>query len=88
MCDFLLICEYFAFFFLSERDLNHFLGNWSVPNLNEIVDLFELFLNPDKCNESDSDLMRASPCWEYYSINRIYNKILDRDWFSTRLFVT
>ena len=22
------------------------------------------------------------------SINRIYNKILDRDWFSARLFVT
>ena len=24
----------------------------------------------------------------YYAINRIYNKILDRDWFSARLFVT
>ena len=24
----------------------------------------------------------------FYSINRIYNKILDRDWFSARLFVT
>ena len=24
----------------------------------------------------------------YSSRNRIYNKILDRDWFSTRLFVT
>ena len=24
----------------------------------------------------------------YLSINRIYNKILDRDWFSPRLFVT
>ena len=23
-----------------------------------------------------------------YSFNRIYNKILDRDWFSARLFVT
>ena len=23
-----------------------------------------------------------------YKINRIYNKILDRDWFSARLFVT
>ena len=23
-----------------------------------------------------------------YTINRIYNKILDRDWFSARLFVT
>jgi len=24
----------------------------------------------------------------YYMANRIYNKILDRDWFSARLFVT
>ena len=25
---------------------------------------------------------------DYYLTNHIYNKILDRDWFSTRLFVT
>ena len=24
----------------------------------------------------------------YFMFNRIYNKILDRDWFSVRLFVT
>ena len=28
-------------------------------------------------------------CYSFdYSLNRIYNKILDRDWFSARLFVT
>ena len=26
--------------------------------------------------------------YSYYYHNRIYNKILDRDWFSARLFVT
>ena len=40
--------EYFAFFSLSGSDFNHFVGNWSVPNLNETVDLFDLFSNPDK----------------------------------------
>ena len=40
------------FFFLSDGDLNfsHFVGNWSVPNLNETVDLFDLFPNPDQIN--------------------------------------
>ena len=45
------------FFSLSDRDFNHFLGNWSVPDLNEAVDLFDLFPNPDKGDESDPDLM-------------------------------
>ena len=36
------------FFSLSDRYFNHFLGNWSVPNLNEIVHLFDLFPNPDR----------------------------------------
>ena len=36
------------FFSFSDRDFNHFLGNWSVPNLNEIVHLFDLFPNPDR----------------------------------------
>ena len=62
------------FFSLSDRDFNHFLGNWSVPNLNEAVDLFDLFPNPDKGDESDPDLMLASPCSEYYSINNL-NKL-------------
>ena len=52
------------FHFLIET-LTIFLGNWSVPNLNEIVDLFDLFPNPDKFDESDPDLMLASPCSEY-----------------------
>ena len=62
------------FFSLSDRDFNHFLGNWSVPDLNEAVDLFDLFPNPDKGDESDPDLMLASPCSEYYSINNL-NKL-------------
>ena len=36
--------------FLYDSDFNHFVGNWSVPNLNETVDLFDLFPNPDKIN--------------------------------------
>ena len=62
------------FFSLSDRDFNHFLGNWSVPDLNEVVDLFDLFPNPDKGDESDPDLMLASLCSEYYSINNL-NKL-------------
>lgn len=63
------------FFSLSDRDFNHLIGNWSVPNLNETVDLFDMFPNPDKCDESDPDLMFASPCSDYYSINDL-NKLI------------
>ena len=62
------------FFSFSDRDFNHFLGNWSVPNLNEIVDSFDPFPNPDKGDESDPGLMLASPCSECYSINDL-NKL-------------
>ena len=35
------------FKYLNDR---YFDGNWSVPNLKETVDLFDLFPNPDKIN--------------------------------------
>ena len=41
---------YFAFFSVSDSDFNHFVGNWSVPNLHETVDLLDPFPNPDKFN--------------------------------------
>ena len=37
------------------------------------------------CNFAPCDQVVRSA---YYIYNRIYNKILDRGWFSTRLFVT
>lgn len=41
-----VLCLFFPF--LYDSDFNHFVGNWSVPNLNETVDLFDPFPNPDK----------------------------------------
>ena len=35
-------------FSLSDSDFNHFVGNWSVPNLIETVNFFDPF--PDKIN--------------------------------------
>ena len=72
----------FFFFF---RNFNHFLGNWPVPNLNEIVHLFDLFPNPDKGDESNPGLMLASPCSEYYSINDL-NKLTEKAGSSLFIF--
>ena len=50
---------------LSDRDFNHFPGNWSVPNLDEMNDLYNLLPNPDKTDQSDPD------CSKYYSIKKL-----------------
>ena len=60
---------------LSDRDLNHLLGNWSVPNLDEINDLYNLLPNPDKTDESDPELMLMSPLSEYYSNKKVNNPL-------------
>ena len=44
----------------SDKYFNYLLGNWPVPNPDEINDLYNLLPNPDKTDESDPDLMLVS----------------------------
>ena len=36
-----------------------------------LIDLYDLFLNPDKSGESDPDHMLYNPCSEYFSIDKL-----------------
>lgn len=57
--------------------------------INEMIDLYDLFSNPDKNDDSDPDLMLSSPCSKYFSvpkINEIHNKFGNKSFFVPLLF--
>ena len=64
---------------LSDRDFDHFPGNWSVPNLDEMNDLYNLLPNPDKTDQSHPD------CSKYYSIKKL-NYVLKKSGSSLFIF--
>ena len=61
------------FYDLTDREFNAMVGSWQ-DGCHDLH-LYDLFLNPNKFNESDPDLMLNTPCSEYYSA-RGFNKVL------------
>ena len=61
------------FYDLTDREFKAMVGSW-LDWLHDL-DLYDLFLNPNKCDESDPDLMLNTPCSEYYSVHG-FNKML------------
>ena len=60
----------FPFYSLSDKEFKLLFGSWSGRKPNDF-DLFDLFLNPDKSDESDPDIMLCNPCSDYYSIKKL-----------------
>lgn len=58
------------FYSLPDKEFNALLGSWSQRKNNDF-DLYDLFLNPNKSDESDPDLMLINPCSNYYSIDKL-----------------
>ena len=58
---------------LTDTEFNAMVGSWQ--DRGHDLDLYDLFLNPNKFDESDSDLMLNTPCSEYCSV-RGFNKML------------
>ena len=61
------------FYDLTDREFKAMVGSW-LDGLHDL-DLYDLFLNPNKFDESDPDLMLNTPCSEYYSVHG-FNKML------------
>jgi hypothetical protein len=60
----------FPFYSLSDKEFKSLFSSWSGRKPNDF-DLYDLFLNPDKSDESDPDLMLCNPCSDYYSIKKL-----------------
>ena len=58
------------FYSLSDKEFRALFGSWSGRKNNDF-DLYDLFLNPDKSDESDPDHMLYNPCSEYFSIDKL-----------------
>lgn len=54
------------FYDLTDREFNAMVGSWQDGCYD--LDLYDLFLNPNKFDECDPDLMLNTPCSEYYSV--------------------
>ena len=50
------------FYDLTDREFKAMVGSW-LDGLHDL-DLYDLFLNPNKFDESDPDLMLNTPCSE------------------------
>jgi hypothetical protein len=60
----------FPFYSLSDKEFKSLFGSWSGRKPNDF-DLYDLFLNPDKSDDSDPDIMLCNPCSDYYSIKKL-----------------
>ena len=63
------------FYSLSDKEFKALFGSWSGRKNNDF-DVYDLFLNPDKSDESDPDRILYNPCSEYFSIDKL-KKILE-----------
>ena len=63
------------FYSLSDKEFKALFGSWSRRKNNDF-DVFDLFLNPDKSDESYPDHILYNPCSEYFSIDKL-KKILE-----------
>ena len=65
------------FYELTDREFNAMVGSW--PDGRHDLDLFDPFLNPNKFDESDPDLMINTLCSEYYSVRSLNKMLVNSD---------
>ena len=64
----------FPFHGLSDKMFQYVMGNWN-RNIQENIDLYDIFENPDKTDTNDPDIMLNIPCSKYYDFQKFNGQL-------------